>query len=86
VSIAEALSGGDYGALIELLILQNKTVMAARGGAPWVENRDGRLHVRFRDEHGSLPTREQLPSLWRFPYFLDSLRSVASALRENQDG
>ena len=86
VMIAEALSGGDYGALIELLILQNKTVMAGRGGAPWVEKRDGKLHVSFRDERGSLPKREQLPSLWRFPYFLDSLRSVAAALREDQDG
>jgi hypothetical protein len=86
VTTAEALSGGDYGTLIDLLILQNKTVMAARGGAPWVEKRDGKLHVRFRDERGSLPTREQLPSLWRFPYFLDSLRSVAAALQEDQDG
>jgi hypothetical protein len=44
------------------------------------------LHVRYRDERGSLPKREQLPSLWRFPYFLDSLRSVAAALQEDQDG
>jgi hypothetical protein len=86
VMIAEALSGGDYGTLIDLLILQNKTVMATRGGAPWVEKRDGKLHVRFRDERGSLPKRDQLPSLWRFPYFLDSLRSLAAALQEDQDG
>ncbi len=40
--------------------------MAARGGAPWVEKRDGKLHVRFRDERGSLPDREpsSQPSLW----------------------
>jgi hypothetical protein len=83
VRIAEALAGGEYGELIEFLILQNKAVMAARGGAPWLEIQGGKLSVRFRDEHGSLPSREQLPSLWRFPYFLDSLRTVAAALRED---
>jgi hypothetical protein len=86
VGIADALAAGDYGKLLELLVEQNKAVMAARGGAPWVEKRGGKLHVRFHDEHGSLPGREELPALWRFPYFLDSLRSVAAALKENRGG
>jgi len=78
--IGNALARGDYSNLVELLIEQNKMVMDARGGAPWIEKRQGRLHVRFRDEQGELPRREDLSKLWRFPYFLDSLRSVAAVL------
>jgi hypothetical protein len=83
IAIAETTARGRYQKLIELLMAQNKTVMSARGGAPWLENRAGKLHVRFRDEQGQLPTREQLPYLWRFPYFLESLRRVATAVKES---
>lgn len=86
LGIARALSGGDYGALVDLLLEQNKVVMADRGGAPWIERRSGELHVRFGDEYGVLPRREEIPSLWRFPYFLDSLRSVVATLREGKNG
>jgi len=81
VSIGKALAGGDYSVLVELLIEQNKDVMGGRGGAPWIEKRKGKLHVRFRDEQGALPHRDKIAELWRFPYFLDSLRSVALALK-----
>ncbi|MBI2893939.1 MAG: hypothetical protein HYY06_10335 [Deltaproteobacteria bacterium] len=80
--VARALAVGDYASVIELLLAQNRWVMATRGGAPWVELDAGRLKVRFREESGSLPTREELPTLWRFPYFLGSLRSIAMGLRE----
>ena len=43
----------------------------------------GKLNVRFRDEQGSLPKQHELPAMWRFPYFLDSLRSVAGVLKES---
>lgn len=85
VAIAEAASVGQYGVLLELLIKQNRWVMEYRGGAPWLEQRDGRLHVRFRDEEGSLPMRAALSRLWRFPYFLESLRQVAVAVRERSN-
>src|SRR5487761_698826 len=85
VAIAEAASHGEYGVLLELLIEQNRWVMEYRGGAPWLEQRDGRLHVRFRDEEGPLPSRGTLSSLWRFPYFLDSLRQVALDLRDESN-
>ena len=83
IAIAESAALGRYDKLIELLMAQNKVVMSARGGAPWLEHRAGKLHVRFRDEQGHLPTREQLPHLWRFPYFLESLRRVAVAVKED---
>ncbi len=57
--------------------------MAARGGAPWIEQRGGKLQVRFRDEQGALPSRDEIAAAWRFPYFLDSLRSVAAALSDD---
>jgi hypothetical protein len=83
VNIANAIATGEYACLVELLIEQNKTVMDARGGAPWIEKRQAKMHVRFRDEQGALPSRQEISALWRFPYFLDSLRAVAATVKEN---
>ena len=83
VSIGDALANGNYEILVDLLIEQNKSVMLARGGAAWIEKRGGQFNVRFREEQGDLPPRNELSSLWRFPYFLDSLRSVATTLEKN---
>jgi hypothetical protein len=80
------LADGDYGRLIELLLAPNADVMSQRGGAPWIERRAGRLYVRFRDEQGALPDRTDLPRLWRFSYFLDSLYSVAAQLEQSGHG
>ena len=55
--------------------------MVMRGGAaPWVEIRDGKLHVKFVAEAGDLPTKEKLPAYWIHSYFLDSLRTVTKEL------
>lgn len=83
VGIASAVAAGDYPQLVNLLIEQNKVVMATRGGTPWIELRQGKLHVRYRDEQGVIPPLKEIPTLWRFSYFLDSLRSVAIALKES---
>jgi hypothetical protein len=82
VAISENLASGQYDMLIDLLIDQNKSVMQFRGGAPWIDKQDGRLRVRFREEQGALPGRDELPHMWRFPYFLDSLLNVTLALRD----
>ena len=82
VAIGHALSSGRFAEVIELLMQQNAHVMTTRGGAAWLDTKQGKLNVRFKDENGKLPTHEELRQLWRFPYFVDSLRSVASALRE----
>jgi hypothetical protein len=81
VNIADALAGGEYERLVELLIAQNRAVMDARHGGPWVVKRDDELHVHVRDERGSLPAGADLPGLWRFPYFLFSVRVLAGALK-----
>jgi len=82
IAIAEAAASGAYAELLDLLFKQNRHVMKGRGGTPWVEEANGRLKVRFRDEQGVLPGREEIPLLWRFSYFLDSLRIVASTVAE----
>ncbi|WP_437602996.1 hypothetical protein WMF28_15340 [Sorangium sp. So ce590] len=83
VRFGERLGAGDYASAVQLLLEQNRYVMKSRAGAiPWIEEQGGRLVVRFRDEGGNLPPREELPHLWRFPYFLDSLRAVTLALKE----
>ena len=83
IAVAEGLSAGNYANAVAALVQQNKSVMAARGGAAWIEIQGSKFNVRVRDEHGRLPVRDELPALWRFPYFLDSLRTVAEALAES---
>ena len=83
VAVAEAFAGGDYGCAVATLVDQNKAVMAARGGAAWIEIRKGALHVRVRDENGRLPDQDEVGDLWRFPYFLDSLQTVGATLQES---
>lgn len=78
--IAQTAYRGEYRALISLLVEQNAAVMDARGGAPWISIASGKLNVRFRDEQGDLPGRSELPELWRFSYFLDSLRTVVATV------
>lgn len=80
IGFAESLFQGDYESALRLLIEQNEATMQARGGAAWIADRQGRLHVRVRDEQGTLPAREELATLWRFPYFLDSLLAITSEL------
>jgi hypothetical protein len=81
IRFAEALAQGEYVNAISLLIEQNEATMQTRGGAAWIVIRQGRLHVRVRDEQGTIPPREELATLWRFPYFLDSLLAITSELR-----
>ncbi len=82
VQIAHTLASGDYERAIGLLMEQNSSVMKYRAGsAPWVDVSNGRLRVKFRDDGAELPKGSELPEYWRHSYFLDSLRSIALALR-----
>lgn len=84
IQIARSLAAGAYDDAVRLLLDHNRYVMRTRAGAaPWIDLRDGRLQVRFRDEQGlPLPERRELPECWRHPYFIDSLRTIAQAVRE----
>lgn len=81
-ALAEFCAAGDYDNVVHGLLKQNALVMAGRGGAPWAELDRGRLRVKLREEAGELPTRAELSTLWRFPYFLESMRAVAAGLAE----
>jgi hypothetical protein len=82
LAVANALATGDYAEAIRQLLDQNRAVMTVRGGAaPWAEIREGKLSVKFvAEDESHLPPRDELPSLWRHSYFLDSLRTVAMQL------
>ncbi len=81
LKIAQSEAKGDYAALIEQVLEQNRSVMADRSGSPWVVKAGKKLDVRFREDDIMLPIRSELPSLWQFPYFIHSLRDVAIALQ-----
>ncbi len=82
VMLAHALADGEFGEAVKLLLEQNRSIMSSRAGSlPWVEETDGKLRVRFRDEGGSLPEAMELKELWRHSYFIDSLWEVARQLK-----
>jgi hypothetical protein len=74
------LAEGRWGDGIPRLLVINKLVMEARGGAAWVADEGGTFRVRYRDEAASLPAAGELNNLWRYPYFIGSLRSVIQEL------
>lgn len=84
LNIASCLREGDYAQAIRLLLEQNAHVMSTRGGAaPWIEERNQQLHVRFSpNQHSELPTAKALPELWTFSYFLHAFRAITRAVHE----
>jgi len=79
--LAHALHAGEYAHAIRLLLAQNAFVMKYRNGSAWIEEREGKLDVRFHAESGKLPEASELATLWIFPYFLGALRQVALKLK-----
>ena len=82
IKISEAAHNGKYHKLIELLIEQNTSVMKQRGSmGSWIVIENGIFKVHFREEGVGLVPKEQLWKIWRFPYFLDAVRTMAKSLR-----
>ena len=78
----DALSIGDYTAVVEALIEWNTKVMEGRNAAPWVKlNKKGKIDVRYRGLNQEIPKGDDVPLLWRNSYFVDSLKSIAFQLR-----
>jgi hypothetical protein len=81
IAIGEALSRADYAELVRLVLVQNESTMRERDGSqPWATVQNGRLNVRLKDESKRLPDRDTLPTLWRNPYFIPSLKMIQSQL------
>ncbi len=81
----EALAAGNYEEAILGLLEWNRLVMQNRGAAPWLRSdSQGKLDVRYRVEEEKLPSGDDLPTLWRNSYFLDSLKSISIQLKETR--
>ena len=75
------LSSGNYRETLRALLEWHKNVMNSRGGASWVQiGGDGKLDVRYRGADQELPSRDDLPELWRNGYFIDSLKAITRQL------
>lgn len=75
------LSAGNYLEVLEALLEWHKSIMNSRGGASWVQiGEDGSLDVRYRGADERLPSRDELPGLWRNGYFIDSLKDITRQL------
>lgn len=84
LQIAECFRSGGYEQALELLIEQNKTIMKLRGSEAWIaKNASGKLDVKIDIEPGNFVSGAQIATLWRHPYFIPSLRSVARQIEEN---
>ena len=77
-----ALRSGDYPSAVRALVAWNGHVMGLRNGAPWMVLSKDKLDVKYREEERRLPTADDLPTLWRNTYFLDSLRVVTDQLSD----
>lgn len=77
VETAHALADGRLATAVDRILAINASAMGRRQGTGWVTEDVGILRVRYRDEASDLPDRSEVPDLWRHPYFLDALRSVA---------
>ena len=78
----DALSIGDYTAVVEALIEWNTKVMEGRNAAPWVKlNKKGKIDVRYRGLNQEIPKGDDVPLLWRNSYFVNSLKSITFQLR-----
>ncbi|MGH7860124.1 MAG: hypothetical protein ACREQY_22585, partial [Candidatus Binatia bacterium] len=77
-----AMAGGEYEEALLALVDWNARVMADRKAAPWVRvGENGRIDVRYRGSERLLPSEDELPDLWRYDYFIGSLKRVTHQLR-----
>jgi len=78
-----ALAAGAYREALAALADWNGRVMADRRAAPWVRiGENGRIDVRYRGAERLLPKEEEVATLWRYDYFVGSLKRVTRELRD----
>ena len=76
-----AFSSGNYNDAIDSLLAWHDDIMRGRGGAAWVRTaEDGKLDVRYRGAEQSLPSGDELPTLWRNGYFIPPLKAIITQL------
>jgi len=73
-----AASVGDATAMIRLLMVQNKTLMNARGGAAWIDWDGKNLAVRVKnDKPQDISKLSAQTSNWRYTYFIRAFLDIA---------
>jgi hypothetical protein len=81
ISIGRAFAQGDSGTVVDGLLAHNREVMRERNGSsPWIEFADDKLVVHFSEEAAALFDKQELPSLWVHPYFIESLQTVVAQI------
>ena len=76
-----SLSGGNYAEALDALLAWHEEVMRRRGGAAWVlVAEDKTLDVRYRGAGQTLPSGDELSTLWRNGYFIAPLNAVIRQL------
>lgn len=81
VKLSEMLANGKYEDAINLLIEINATVMNFRGSSgAWISIDDDRLKVKSFDQGEGLRSKEDLPDLWKNPYFIGSFYTIMKEL------
>ena len=77
----QGLAKANYDVALRALLQWHRLVMNSRGGAPWaVIGDDGKLDVRYRGTEQELPSGDELGTLWRNGYFIDSLKAITRQL------
>lgn len=70
---------GDSLQVINTLLEHNRSIMAGRKGAPWLEWEGRRLKVRVRNDRALLPEQLDESSLgWHNTYFIGSFLAIAA--------
>ena len=77
-AVQQALHQGGYERAILQMLPWNEVVMTNRNAAPWIrlDGQDDTLDVRYRGPEPRLPSQTELDTLWRYSYFIDSLKAL----------
>lgn len=82
LSLSNDLADGRWEDMVLRLVRLNRLVMEDRSGSAWLTLENGVFRVRYRAEDAVLPSGRDLRNLWRYTYFLESLRSIVGELEE----
>lgn len=77
---AQDAYAGDFGDLVRVLVDINTSVMAARGGAPWIRVEGGKIKAGTHEGVEALLPPDELKGRMRFPYFIPSLDRVSRSV------
>lgn len=78
--VLDGFQTANWARAIEGVLRWNELVMQGRKSFAWVGLTNGKLDVRYQDDERELPSRDELPHVWRNSYFLDSLRVITKQL------